>query len=320
MMRDMVRTLFFGTPEIAVPAFRALAQTTEVVGLVAQPDRPAGRGLEVNAVPTKVAALELGVPVHQPTRVKTPEFAAWVRAQRADIAVVMAYGRILPTAVLSAPRLGCVNLHASLLPRWRGAAPITWAIAAGDRETGVCLMQMDEGMDTGPVFSRRTTPVSQTDTAQTLSETLAELAAELVRADLPRVLSGELVAVPQAAENVTHARLLLKQDGRIDFTRSALEVHAVVRAMTPWPGAFTTVDGKLLKIRETRVDPRSATGLPPDLLVPGSVCAADRSGVFISCGEGTLQLLVGQLEGRRALSGPELVAGRALCRGVRLGT
>ena len=137
MMRDMVRTLFFGTPEIAVPAFRALAQTTEVVGLVAQPDRPAGRGLEVNAVPTKVAALELGVPVHQPTRVKTPEFAAWVRAQRADIAVVMAYGRILPTAVLSAPRLGCVNLHASLLPRWRGAAPITWAIAAGDRETGV---------------------------------------------------------------------------------------------------------------------------------------------------------------------------------------
>ncbi len=314
------RTVFFGTPEIAVPAMRALAETTELVGLVAQPDRPAGRGLEIKPVPTKALAIELGVPVHQPTKVKTPDFAEWVRAQRADVAVVMAYGRILPLGVLSAPRLGCVNLHASLLPRHRGAAPINWAIAQGDAETGVCLMQMDEGMDTGAVFSRRSVAIGDQDTTATLSLTLAALAAAIVREDLPRLLAGELTATPQPSDGITHARMLEKNDGRVDFTRSAREVHALVRAMTPWPGAFTTVDGKVLKIREASVDDRTIAGLPPDLATPGTVAVADKTGVVISCGEGMLRLVSGQLEGRKPLTGPELVSGRALIRGARLGT
>jgi methionyl-tRNA formyltransferase len=316
----MARTLFFGTPEIAVPALRALAETTEVVGLVAQPDRPSGRGLEIKPVPTKVLALALGIPVHQPTKVKTPDFAEWVRAQRADVAVVMAYGRILPKAVLDAPRLGCVNLHASLLPRHRGAAPINWAIADGDAETGVCLMQMDEGMDTGPVFARRAIPIGPLDTTATLSDALAALAATMVRDDLPRLLAGELQAVPQPTDGVTHARMLEKNDGKLDFTRSAREVHARLRAMTPWPGAFTSLDGKILKIREAVIDERGVEGLAPELTVPGTIVVADKTGVLIACGSGVLRLLVGQLEGRKALTGPELVAGRALVRGQKLGT
>jgi methionyl-tRNA formyltransferase len=311
------RTLFFGTPEIAVPALRALAETTDVVGLVAQPDRPSGRGLAVQPVPTKVLALELGIPVHQPTKVKTPDFAQWVRDQDAEIAVVMAYGRILPLGVLSAPRLGCVNLHASLLPRHRGAAPITWAIADGDDETGVCLMQMDEGMDTGPVFSNRRVPISLEDTAATLADKLAVAASTLVREDLPKVLSGEATASPQPTEGVTHARMLQKTDGLLDFTRSATEIHARVRAMTPWPGAYTSIEGKTLKVREVALTPGLVEGSPE--ATPGTVVVADKSGIVIACGQGALRLVVGQLEGRKALSGPELVAGRAVRAGSILG-
>ena len=194
MTRPRIRSLFFGTPEIAVPALRALAETTELVGLVAQPDRPAGRGLEVNPVPTKALALELGIPVHQPTKVKTPDFAEWVRAQQADIAVVMAYGRILPAGVLSAPRLGYVNLHASLLPRHRGAAPINWAIAEGDAETGVCLMQMDEGMDTGPVFARRAVPIADSDTTARAAATSSRFTARILlrMSDIQSLVWGRL--------------------------------------------------------------------------------------------------------------------------------
>lgn len=315
-----VRTLFFGTPEIAVPALRALAETTHVVGLVAQPDRPAGRGLEVQPVPTKRLALELGIPVHQPTKVKTPDFAAWVREQRADVAVVMAYGRILPLPVLQAPRLGCVNLHASLLPRHRGAAPITWAIADGDAETGVCLMQMDEGMDTGPVFSNRSVAISDQDTAATLSDKLAELASAMVREDVPKLLRGELQAHPQPTGGVTHARMLEKTDGRLDFSRSATALSAHVRAMTPWPGAYTSIDGKTLKVREVAIVAGFLGGGAASDAAPGTVVVADKSGVVIACGEGALRLVVGQLEGRKALSGPELVAGRAVRQGAILGT
>jgi methionyl-tRNA formyltransferase len=315
-----VRTLFFGTPEIAVPALRTLAETTHVVGLVAQPDRPAGRGLAVQPVPTKRLAEELGIPVHQPTKVKTPDFAEWVRDRGADVAVVMAYGRILPPAVLAAPRLGCVNLHASLLPRHRGAAPITWAIADGDTETGVCLMQMDEGMDTGPVFSERRVAITADDTAATLADKLAALASALVREDLPKILAGTLTASPQPTEGVTHARMLQKTDGLLDFARPATELHARVRAMTPWPGAYTSIDGKTLKVREVAVAAELIEGAATADVPPGTVVVADKSGIVVACGQGALRLLVGQLEGRKALTGPELVAGRAVRPGSILGT
>lgn len=185
-----MRAIFFGTPDIAVPSLEALREVAEVVAVVCQPDRPAGRGLELRAPPVKERALALGFEVVQPEKVKTPEFAAWVEARKADVALVIAYGRILPKAVLEGPRRGCMNLHASLLPRYRGAAPIQWAIVRGETETGVCLMQMDEGMDTGPVFTRRAIPIGRDETAGELGGRLGRLAAELVREDLPRAVAG----------------------------------------------------------------------------------------------------------------------------------
>ncbi|RYE84118.1 MAG: methionyl-tRNA formyltransferase, partial [Myxococcales bacterium] len=191
------RTIFFGTPAIAVPALEALAAETEVVAVVCQPDKPAGRDPAPQAPPVKRAALALGLPVHQPAKVRTPDFADWVRAQRADAAVVLAYGRILTREVLDTPRLGCLNLHASILPRYRGAAPIQWAIVRGEDETGLSLMQMDEGIDTGAVLAVRRLPIGRDETADELSTRLAQLAAEMVRTDVLAALAGQLSPTPQ---------------------------------------------------------------------------------------------------------------------------
>ena len=197
-----MRAVFFGTPAIAVPALRALAEVAEIVAVVCQPDRPAGRGLTLQPPAVKAAALELGIEVHQPVKVKTGNLDEWLRERTPDVALVMAYGRILPPAVLGAPRRGCMNLHASLLPRWRGAAPINWAIANGDTESGVCLMQMDEGLDTGPVFARLSVPIGPQETAGELAEQLAATAAQLVRESLALAVDGALVALPQAHEEM----------------------------------------------------------------------------------------------------------------------
>jgi methionyl-tRNA formyltransferase len=308
-----MRALFFGTPEIAVPALEALHAIADVRAVVCQPDKPAGRGLALRAPAVKVKALELGLPVEQPAKIKTPEFAAWVRAKEADVALVMAYGRILPKAVLEAPRRGCMNLHASILPRWRGAAPINWAIAEGDAVTGVGLMQMDEGLDTGPVYATHEVPIDPDATAGELAERLAKCAAEVVRAELARAVAGELSPKPQDASKATHARMLEKEDGRIDWSRPAKAVHDRARAMTPWPGAFTTLGGKLFKVLSTR-----AIGGEPGG-EPGEVVAASKDRVEIACGNGRLALLRGQLEGKKPLDARELVAGRALALGAKLG-
>src|SRR5689334_7222204 len=240
-----MRTVFFGTPELAVPALRELASTTNVLGVVCQPDRPAGRGLELREPAVKRAARELGIEVYQPVKVKTGELAVWVRARQPDVAVVLAYGRILPPAVLAAPRRGCMNLHASLLPRYRGAAPIQWAIMRGETETGIALMQMDEGLDTGPVYSERRTPILGEDDAATLSGKLAELAAVVVREDLPRAVSGELVAIPQDGSLATFAPPLDREHARIDWAASAPVIVNQVRGLSPRPGAFTTKAGRV---------------------------------------------------------------------------
>lgn len=309
-----MRAIFFGTPEIAVPSLEALREVAEVVAVVCQPDRPAGRGLELRAPPVKERALALGLEVVQPEKVKTPEFAAWVEAQKADVALVVAYGRILPKAVLEGPRCGCMNLHASLLPRYRGAAPIQWAIVRGEAETGVCLMQMDEGMDTGPVFSRRAIPIGRDETAGELGGRLGRLAAEIVREDLLRAVSGELSAMPQDEAAATMAPMLKKEDGRLDWSAPAREVHDRARGMNPWPSAHTLLGGKLFRVLETRVaDEEGARG------EPGTLLRADKGGVLVACGRGSLSLLRGQLEGKRALGAPELVAGRVLVPGARLG-
>jgi methionyl-tRNA formyltransferase len=307
-----MRAIFFGTPDIAVPALEALARAADVRGVVCQPDRPSGRGLELKPPAVKVRARELGIPVVQPTKIKTPDFLAWVQEQRADFALVLAYGRILPAGVLGAPARGCLNLHASILPRYRGAAPINWAIARGEKETGVSLMEMDEGLDTGPVFAVRKIPIGENETAGDLAPRLGELAAIVVREDVPRVARGELEAVPQQAELATLAPILEKKDGRIDWTMPALRVHDHARGMTPWPGAFTHVGGKLLKILATRRSPLRTVG------APGTIVAADASGVLVACGDGPLEIVTAQLEGRKPLAARELVSGRSLAVGTHL--
>lgn len=309
-----MRALFFGTPAIAVPSLDALHAIAEIAAVVCQPDRPAGRGLALKPPPVKVRALELGLPVLQPTKVRTPDFAQWIRDANADVALVIAYGRILPKAVLEAPRRGCVNLHASILPKYRGAAPITWCVVNGEPETGISLMQMDEGMDTGPVYTIHRTPIGPETTADELAVTLGALAADVVRADLARVVNGEIAATPQNHALATMAPMLDKEHGRIDWNKAAPAVHDHVRGMTSWPGAFTSLQGKTLKVLESRLGAASGEAGPP-----GTVVAANKQGIEVACGQGTLQILRAQAEGRKPLGAAELVGGRTITPGALLG-
>lgn len=309
-----MRALFFGTPAIAVPALEALTELADVVGVVCQPDRPSGRGLEVKAPPVKARAEELGLRVVQPQKIRTPEFAAWVNEASADVALVIAYGRILPPAVLQSPRRGCMNLHASILPRYRGAAPITWAVVRGETETGISLMQMDEGMDTGPVFTIHRIPIGEDMTADELSVELGKLAAHVVRADLQRAVQGAIEATPQAHEEATLAPILKKEDGRIAWEKPARAVHNHIRGMTSWPGAFTSSEGKTLKVLASRV--ASEDGARGQA---GAVIAADKRGIEVACGEGSILVLRAQAEGRKPLGAAELVAGRTIRAGTTLG-
>jgi methionyl-tRNA formyltransferase len=312
-VKHAYRSVFFGTPEIAVPALKALADTSELVGLVCQPDRPKGRGLEVQEPATKRAAQELGVPVHQPLKVKTGNLDQWLLERSIDVAVVFAYGRILPEPVLLAPRRGCMNLHASLLPKYRGAAPIEWAIAGGETETGISLMQMDVGLDTGPVFARRALSIGQHETAGELAARLAELAAVMVREDLPRAVFAELRALPQDDASASLAPPLQRDHGRIDWSAPAVAIDRLIRAMTPRPGAHTKVRGKLLKIVKA-VPVADAQGL-----APGTVARSVRDELTVATGQGSIVIMRAQLEGRKALDAVDLVNGRVLQPGDVLG-
>lgn len=303
-----IRAVFFGTPQFAVPCLDALVEIANVVAVVCQPDKPQGRGLELAAPPVKVRAREHGIEVVQPTKLRTGEFGAWLREQRADVALVVAYGRILPKDVLEAPRLGCVNVHASLLPKYRGAAPITWAVVRGEPETGITLMQMDEGMDTGAMLEQFPTVIDADETAGHLSERLSTLGALAVRKGLPRHLAGEYVPVAQDDARATSAPILKKSDGLVDFTKSARSVHDHVRGMSPWPGAFTTARGKVLKIHATRV-----TDLPSGTSdAPGTVVLADKSRVVVACGDRAIELLRVQLEGKKPIGASDWVSGRGI--------
>lgn len=309
-----MRAVFFGTPQIAVPALRALTEVAEVAAVVCQPDRPSGRGLKVTPPPVKEAATELGLDVHQPTKVRTGELATWLREKHADVALVMAYGRILPGDVLSAARRGAMNLHASLLPKYRGAAPINWAIIRGETETGVSLMQMDEGLDTGPVYSRHALPISATETGGSLTERIANLAAQVVRSDLAAAVEGRLQAEPQDEALATHAPLIEREHLRIDWARPALDIARLVRGMSPRPGAFTLVSDKTLRV----LDARPEAGPMPPGAVPGTVSVLGKR-ALVATGAGTIELLVAQAEGKKALPALDLINGRVLIEGAVLG-
>jgi methionyl-tRNA formyltransferase len=254
-MTNKIRTVFMGSPDFAVSTLRALAAEGgyDLLGVVTQPDRPAGRGNKLTPPPVKVAADELGIAAIQPEKIRQPEAMAQLRAWNPDLIVVAAFGQILRPEVLDMPRYGCINVHASLLPRWRGAAPIQAAILAGDAETGITIMQMDPGIDTGPMLSQRAIPILPTDTGGSLFEKLSALGGELLLETLSQYLGGELAPQPQPAEGATYAPMLKKEDGLLDFTRPAAELERRVRAMSPWPGAFMVWQGAPLKIQRAHV-------------------------------------------------------------------
>jgi methionyl-tRNA formyltransferase len=307
-----VRLAFLGTPEFAVPALDALHRAGhEVLCVVAQPDRPAGRGHGLREPATKAWARAHGLPVLQPEKVRDGRLAADLGALRPDVLVVAAYGRILGPDLLELAPFGAVNIHGSLLPRWRGAAPIQWALAEGDRETGVTIMQMDEGLDTGDLLLQRVTPILETDTAETLRARLAGLGADAIVEALPLLAEGRLTPVRQDPAEVTLARIIEKEDGRLDFSLPAERLAARIRAFTPWPGAFTTMGGKLLKIHAA--EPASASGAEPGESLPGPEWV-------VGCGGGTaLRLIEVQLEGKRRMGAVEARRGLVTPR-VALGT
>ena len=247
------RLVFMGSPDFALPTLRLLAAKYSLVGVVTQPDQPAGRGRVLTPPPVKLLAKELGLPVIQPARLREPEAMAQLWAWQPDLIVVAAFGQILRPAVLDLPRFGCLNVHASLLPRWRGAAPIQAAILHGDGETGITLMRMDPGVDTGPVLSQRATPISSEDTAGTLSPKLAELGAQLLIDTLPGYLDGTILPHPQDAAEPTYAPMLKKEDGQLDFTQPVEALARRVCAFNPWPGTFTLWEGQMLKVHRAHV-------------------------------------------------------------------
>ncbi len=300
----MHRLIFMGTPEFAVPSLRALATGHDVALVVTQPDRPAGRARVVTESPVKVAARTLGLPIFQPESLRGERPAAILRQVQPEAIVVVAYGEILRRDILAIPRRGCVNVHASLLPRHRGAAPIAAAILAGDAVTGVTIMLMDEGMDTGPILAQAEERIQPDDTTASLSARLAELGARLLIEVLPRWLEGDLVPRPQDGSLATYAPRITKEDGLIDWTQPAASIERQVRAFDPWPGAYTFWQGRRLKI--TRAKPLVGWCGPE---VPGTVIEAPE-GVAVATGEGALLLEQLQLEGRRCVDCASFLRGQ----------
>ncbi|MBF0876091.1 methionyl-tRNA formyltransferase [Gluconobacter cerevisiae] len=303
-----MRLIFMGTPDFSVPALHALLEAGhDVVAVYTQPPRPAGRGKALRRSPVHEAAEAAGIEVRTPARVRrdTTEHAAFA-ALNADAAVVAAYGLILPKEMLDAPRLGCLNIHASLLPRWRGASPIQSSILAGDTQSGVSIMQMDEGLDTGAVLLEEATPISATDTASTLHDRLSEIGGRLVI----RALVEQPTPVPQPAEGVTYAERLTRDDGRIDWTRTASEIDRQIRGLTPWPGAFTTLDGVVLKIGTATPLPDAAHNALPGTTLDDALT--------IACGTGAIRIDRLQKPGRSMMSASDLLRGQPVPKGTRL--
>lgn len=305
------RIAFFGTPDFAVPSLQALLDGPDaVVGVVCQPDRPAGRGQKLQAPPVKQLAERHGLPVAQPVKLRTDDFPAQLAAWAPDLAVVAAYGRILPARVLATPRLGCINVHASLLPRYRGAAPIQWAILNGDAETGVTIMRMNERMDEGDMLLQRATPIGAEETYGALQARLAVLGAEALLEALAALHAGALTATPQEHARATLAPMISKEQGAIDWRQPAAVIARQVRGFNPWPSAYSTLHGKRVKIHAARAEEgRGEPGLV--------VAVGDR--IRVATGAGMLAIETLQLEGRKALAAGDFARGGGLAVGERFG-
>lgn len=293
-----MKLVFMGTPDFSVPVLQALVARHDIAAVYTQPPRPAGRGKDLRPTPVHAAATALGLPVRHPASLKSPEEQAAFAALDADAAVVVAYGLILPQPILDAPRNGCLNIHASLLPRWRGAAPIHRAIMAGDSETGICIMQMEAGLDTGPVLLREATPIGTEETTQDLHDRLSQMGARLILTALDRLPT--LTPEPQTTEGITYATKIEKAESRIDWSRPATEIDRQIRALSPFPGAWCMAGGERLKLLRSRL--ASGEGHPGTVL----------NGLTIACGTGAIAITLAQREGKKAQTPQDLLNGHSL--------
>jgi methionyl-tRNA formyltransferase len=301
-----------GTPEFACPTLRTLIERGEqVVAVVTQPDRPKGRGQQMLPPPVKVLAESHGIPVMQPVKVRHPEHIEEIRALKPDLIVVVAFGQILPKALLDIPTHGCINVHASLLPRYRGAAPLNWCIINGETETGVTTMMMDVGLDTGDMLLKRSTPIDPDEDTSSLHDRLSQIGADLLGETLDELAAGRLAPQKQDDTLTCYASMLKKEDGQIDWSQDAATVKNLVRGMTPWPGAYSHLDDKFLKVY--RVQTAAGSG------APGEVLKAGRDGIEIACGNGSVLIVELQLEGKKRLPAAEFLAGCRLEPGLVLG-
>ena len=312
-----LKIIFMGTAELACASLTALLQTPDfaLLAVVTQPDRPAGRDLKLQPSPVKKVALAASLPVLQPERARNPEFLEELRALAPDLIVVAAYGQILPKTILDLPRFGCVNVHTSLLPKYRGAAPIQWAILNGEAQTGVTIMKVAPSLDSGDILTQSTTEISAVDNAATLHDRLAILGAQLLVPTIRDFVAGKIVPRSQVEAEATHVRKISKEDGHLDWTQPARAMWNRIRALTPWPGAFTfqkaEPKARLLKVWQVEVE-ENLSGQP------GEVLSADKSGLVVACGTGALRILSLQREGGRRLAAGEFLAGHAVPVGERL--
>ena len=312
MKPESLRTVFMGTPDFALPTLQGLLDAgVELIGVYTQPDRPKGRGKKLAASPVKELALKHEIPVYQPLKLRDPQAVEELQALRPDLIVVVAYGQILPKAVLEIPTYHCINVHASLLPRYRGAAPINKAIIDGETETGVTTMLMDVGLDTGDMLVKRSLPIGPEETAGRLHDRLAQLGREAMEETLERLCAGTLVPEKQDDDLSCYAPMLKKEDGLIDWQQSALQIHNRVRGLDPWPGAYTHLDEEILKIAATRVEPELSGE-------PGEILSADKTGVRVACGEGGLVIGELQLPGKKRLAAINFLSGHPVFPGTRL--
>jgi methionyl-tRNA formyltransferase len=307
-----IRTIFMGTPEFSLSTMQGLIDFgVNLCAVYTQPDRPKGRGKKLAPPPVKELALKYAVPVYQPLKLRDPAVVEELRQLAPDLIVVVAYGQILPKSVLEIPKYGCINVHASLLPRYRGAAPINKAIVDGETETGVTTMYMDVGLDTGDMLVKRTTPIGEQETAGEVHDRLARLGNEAMEETLRQLCAGTLVAQKQDDALSNYAPMLKKNDGCIDWQRSARDIHNQVRGLDPWPGAYTALQGDVLKISQTSVEAGAGT--------PGSVISAAADGVCIACGDGVLRIGELQLPGKKRLTAADFLRGCPLVSETQLG-
>ena len=313
-----MRIVFMGTPDFSVPALKALVEAGhQVIAVVTQPDKPKGRGKEVQMTPVKIQAMEYGIPVYQPAKVREASFVEVLKGLEADVYVVIAFGQILPKAVLELPKYGCINIHASLLPKYRGAAPIQWCVIDGERETGITTMMMDVGLDTGDMLEKAIIPIEEKETGGSLHDKLSMAGGDLILSTLKKLEEGTLVRTPQTDEGTCYAKMLTKSLGDIDWNQDAVSIERLIRGLNPWPSAYTMWNGKTIKIWAADViagreaaEFLSESGVPAETgTAPGTVVCSDKRGLVVCTGGGLLSIRELQMEGKKRMDTPAFLRG-----------